>query len=123
MKRGYCWISIGGVQYAAHRLAWVYVHGDTLTQDLDVDHRNCDTAQNAMGNLRPATRSQNIANCRRWKGKKLPKGVSARRGRFVARIKVNRVSHWLGAFDSIDAAARAYAEASTRFFGQFGRTC
>jgi hypothetical protein len=56
---GYVVIGILGRRYKAHRLAWLYVHGEWPGRELD--HINCDKSDNRIANLRPATRSQNIA--------------------------------------------------------------
>ena len=61
-------------------------------------------------------------NMRKWKGKILPKGVSAvnkQPGKYIARIRVNGTSFHLGVFTSIEAAHDAYCEHAKMHFGEF----
>ena len=60
ISSGYVQIYVDGVSYLAHRLAWFYVHGAMPTED--IDHRDGVKTHNWIGNLRPATRRQNIRN-------------------------------------------------------------
>lgn len=48
------------------------------------------------------------------------RGVSLSRGKWRAGIQVNGKSYNLGAWDCEETAARAYNEASRRFFGEIG---
>jgi hypothetical protein len=59
-RDGYRYIRIGQRQYAAHRLAWLYVTGEWPASHLD--HRDMERTNNSLGNLRPASHSQNQAN-------------------------------------------------------------
>lgn len=60
VNHGYVRISVDGRKYSAHRLAFLYQTG--AWPSAEVDHWNLDKADNSWGNLRGATRSQNIAN-------------------------------------------------------------
>lgn len=126
---GYHMINVDGRVYRAHRLAWFYMTG--AWPDADVDHKDGNRANNRWGNLRAATRSQNIANSRRprdsltgVKGVTFDKG----RGKWVAQIGVGMCdagyynTKFLGRFDNIDDAAAAYREAAEARFGEFART-
>lgn len=57
---GYVLIDVCGKTYAAHRLAWLYVHGEWPKQS--IDHINRDRADNRLGNLRDVSTSQNMRN-------------------------------------------------------------
>jgi hypothetical protein len=120
-KDGYWMITICGRDYRAHRLAWLYVHGEwPLGQ---IDHRDLNRSNNSIGNLRCATRSQNGANRRALKNNSSGhKGVSWYRwsGKWKASIKKGRVIH-LGYFDTKEAAAAAYREAAIQYHGEFAR--
>jgi hypothetical protein len=54
---GYVRVRVGAKTYAAHRLAWLYVHG-RWPVDL-IDHINGDKQDNRIANLREATASEN----------------------------------------------------------------
>src|SRR5438874_447160 len=55
-SKPYLRLRIDGQLYYAHRLAWLYVHGDLPEM---IDHVSGDTLDNRMVNLRKATRQQN----------------------------------------------------------------
>jgi len=92
--------------------------------NLEVDHRDCDGLNNRRSNLRLATMVQNMLNqgCRRDNASGF-KGVTWDKGRskWRAQIALNKKRHYLGLFDEPEAAHAAYAEASVKFHGEFGR--
>lgn len=115
-------IHLDGVDYAAHRLAWFYVHGEWPDE---IDHINGEAADNRLCNLRIATRSQNNGNTR------LPshntsgyKGVSfyKQTNRWQAYIKKDGQRYHLGFFATAEEAAAAYDRAAVEFFGEFAKT-
>lgn len=115
---GYQYISVDGKQYLAHRLAWLYVHGE-LPAD-HTDHIDRDRRNNRISNLRPATVSQNILNSSRSKKNTSGhKGVywSRVRAKWIAQICVDRKPINLGGFDCIAAAIAARKAAETEFMG------
>ena len=115
---GYIRIGVDGRLYFAQRLAWLYVNGQW--PENDVDHINGQRADNRLCNLRRATRSQNNINAVRPKDNTSGyKGVMASRGKWLARIGVNRKKVFLGRFDSIEDAAQAYADAANRYYPGF----
>lgn len=117
---GYVMIKIDHRRYKAHRLAWLYVHGEWPSKR--IDHRDGDTFNNAFANLRLATQAQNCANAGRWRGKKLPKGVrSVASGRFQARIRFDRKLRVIGTFCTAEEAAEAYLSEAQRLYGEFAR--
>lgn len=94
---------------------------------LDVDHINRNPLDNRRANLRPATRTQNLANRKGWG--KYGKGVDwepARpgkgRGKFVARIKVDKKKMYVGRSDSMIEAQKMYDKAAVEYFGEFACT-
>lgn len=117
---GYRLVRIDGQYYRSHRLAWFLVKGKWPPRD--IDHKDTDKANNKWENLRLASESQNVANSKPWARKTLPKGVYKRAdGRYVAQIKKDRKSHWLGSYATPDAAHAAYAKAAARLHGKFAR--
>lgn len=116
---GYVTIKIDGKRYKAHRLAWLYVHGAMPRNWLD--HKDGDTFNNAIGNLREATPAQNIANSIRYKGKELPKGIRRNGSGFTARISFNGTLITIGTFRTPEIAAAAYFSEATRLYGAFAR--
>jgi hypothetical protein len=119
---GYWRIVIRGRRYYSHRLAWFYVHGEMPRR---LDHRDTDPGNNAIGNLRPATQSQNIANKRQSKNNTTGfKGVSLdkRRGTYDAYLTVKRQRIYLGSFRSPEDAHAAYMVKAREQFGEFARS-
>ncbi len=119
---GYRNISIGRQLYKAHRIAWAIGHG-AFPED-EIDHRNNRRDDNRLENLRSASKSQNCHNClMRKDNTSQVKGVRwhSRDEKWEARIMVNRKSKNLGYFKNKESAAAAYAEASARLHGEFGR--
>ena len=98
---GYLSIGIGGRNYLAHRLAWMYAHGQWPQQD--IDHIDGDRRNNRIANLRDVSRAMNCQNRRRE-----DMGVSfhKRDKRWLAQIHVDSKKRHLGSF-----ATRAEAQA------------
>lgn len=93
--------------------------------DLDVDHRDTNRLNNQRGNLRKATRSQNIQNSRpRHCAEKSSRFKGVNRlasGRWRARIKADGKHLPLGCYGSESEAAAAYNRAAMHYFGEFAR--
>lgn len=117
---GYLTISIFGRAYLAHRLAWFYIKG--RWPKYDVGHKNADRKDNRLCNLRSATKSQNLGNSKKRKDNKTGyKGVSARRGKWVAYIGLFGKNRFLGSFDSPKKAHIAYLIAAKKQWRGFAR--
>ena len=118
--QGYFNVQVDGVLYRAHRLAWLYVHGDWPTKG--IDHVNGDGKDNRLANLREADQAQNSANSRRGINCKSGfKGVTAYRSRWVATIgKFGKKKH-IGVFDTPEAAHAAYVTEAGKLHGEFAR--
>lgn len=111
-----------GRMFKAHRVAWVLMTG--AWPDGEVDHIDCNPSNNRWSNLRAASRTENSLNKRvrgdsasgvkgvRWKTEKM---------KWQARIRLNGAEYHLGYFDRVDDAQKAYAAASAKLHGDFGR--
>lgn len=86
-----------------------------------VDHKNGDGLDNRRSNLRPATRSQNMANIMREPSSTGYRGVEhfARRGKWRAYINADSQTYRLGYYDTPEEAASARDEAARRLHGEF----
>jgi hypothetical protein len=113
-------IGVGYGRYLAHRLAWLYVHGEWPAGE--IDHVNGDPLDNRIVNLRPATRSQQMLN-RRVMNTSGYKGVSywEARGKWRAQIRFNGRNKTLGYFLTVEEAAEAYLFAALEHHGDFAR--
>lgn len=116
---GHIYIRLGH-HLAAHRFAWLLVHGEPVPDA--IDHIDCDPANNRINNLRATTPSGNMANSR------LPlsnttghKGIKVVKGRFSAQVMHHGVRHYSGKFDTIEEAAEARRAMTERLYGEFVR--
>lgn len=114
-------LRIGQRAYLCHRLAWYYMTG--VWPPEEIDHKNVDRLDNRWDNLRLATRAENQRNVKAQKNNRLGvKGVTFTKGRYWARLMVDRKVINLGYHHTLDAAVKAYAEGSKKYHGEFGRT-
>jgi hypothetical protein len=121
-RDGYRRIVIWGRSYKAHRLAWLCVYGEWPKERLD--HRDGNTDNNAIGNLRLASHSQNLANSKLRRDNKVGlKGVSFQEstGRYQANINKDGKRYYLGSFATPEEAHGAYVCAASELFGEFAR--
>ena len=110
----YIEIFIDGRQYQAHRLAWLYVHGEF--PPYDTDHINRITLDNRIANLRPATRSENKQNISspNANNKEGLLGVSKHGLRYKAQIMVSGYKRHIGIYDTAQEASEAYIKEKMR---------
>lgn len=126
--RGYIVIRISGKGYKAHRLAWLYVHGEW--PDGILDHEKGIFSDNRIAKLRLATPSQNSANTGRlsrntsgYKGVNRVGGGGAKLTKpWQVRIMANGRRRLLGYFASAEEAHAVYAAEATKLYGEFART-
>jgi len=119
---GYWRIEVDGRVYLAHRLAVFYMTGEWPIGD--VDHENTNKSDISWKNLRPATKSQNMANARlRKHNKSGRKGVSwhKEKRKWVAQLRHDGKLRFLGYFDDVNEAGDAYDIAAKKTFGEFYR--
>ena len=114
-SKGYIGIAVDGRLYYAHRLAWVYVYGDTEVGE--IDHINHQPADNRIANLREVTRKQNQENYSlRVDNTSGVTGVDFRNGRWRARISQQGKMLNLGSFETRDQAIIARRDAERRIW-------
>ena len=119
-QANYWYIAVHHIQYFAHRLVWLYVHGDPMPDC--IDHIDGNPLNNRFSNLRASTKAQNCANMRlRDANTSGVKGVGPYKGRWRARIMVNFKDHHLGYFDTLEEAAKARFDAAVRLHGAFAK--
>jgi hypothetical protein len=108
---GYLIICVDGEAYKAHRLAWLYVHGEW--PEADIDHINGDRGDNRIENLRSVTRSINQQNLRAARGD-TNTGVlgvyktDKKSKPFKSFIKADGHNKFIGNFKTVSEASAAY---------------
>ncbi len=103
---GYLYIKIGGKQYMAHRLAWLYEYG--TWPEFMIDHINRDKLDNRINNLRDVPRSLNALNSEiRSDNTSGYKGITKSGKSWSARISIDGVNTILGYFNTIEEALLA----------------
>lgn len=110
---GYVRISVDGMHYWAHRLAWFYVHAEWAPND--VDHKDQIRDHNWIGNLRSVTRAENLQN-QRYALKRSKSGVRGVRWneskhKWQVDISVLNKTKYIGRFDDFEEAKAARSEA------------
>jgi hypothetical protein len=116
---GYIRICIDRQPYYAHRLAWVYVHGDHPIGN--IDHRHGDRRDNRIAKLRQSFGPENHWNSRRRKARGYKGVYQSRSGKFVAKIQwYGRAIH-IGTYATAEEAARNYDVHAWVLFGDFAR--
>lgn len=113
---GYRQISINGIQYQEHRLAWLYMTGSWPMGQ--IDHLNGDGKDNRWSNLRdvcPRTNAENQRKARSDNGLGIL-GVYPNKKRFMAKISYGgKKNVYLGTFDTPKQAHEAYLEAKRKY--------
>lgn len=107
-----------------HQIILERILGRPLENGELPDHKNCNSLDNTRSNIRLANQTQNHANQRlSSRNTSGYKGVTyfKRTGRWVAKIKKNRVTKCLGYYDTPEEAAIAYNIAAIDLFGEFAR--
>jgi hypothetical protein len=108
-KEGYILIRVNNIQYKAHRLVWLYIHG-YFPPDI-IDHINGIRDDNRLVNIRLATRQQNNMNSNIQKNNKSGyKGVCWHKdsSKWIAQASVNNKSKYLGIYDTPEEASQVY---------------
>ena len=111
---GYCAIRIMGRAFYAHRLAWLFVHGEWPSGH--IDHVNGIRSDNRISNLRAASAAENRQNIRGPASNNLTSGVLGvnwhkASGKWRAAIGLNNRHVHIGCFESIEQAEAAYLSA------------
>lgn len=116
VSKGYVQISVDNKNYLAHRLAWLYIHGEFPPRQLD--HINRVRADNRICNLRLATNAenhQNLSLSRRNTSGHIGVRWFKQRKKWHAQIKINRKQLHIGYFTDLSEAIAARKSAELKF--------
>lgn len=114
--KGYVFICVDKYKCMAHRLAWAYYYG--VWPNGDLDHIDQNKSNNAIANLREATRKQNMQNVTVHKHNTSGhKGVAwhAQNSKWRAYIFNDYKQKHLGLFDSKEDAVQARKNAELKY--------
>lgn len=116
-SRGYLQISIDNRLYLAHRLAWLYVHGEWPSAT--IDHINGTRVDNRLANLRDVSIAENIQNAYQPRPGKVScqmRGATKdkRCKNWKSSITANGITYRLGQFATAAEAHQAYLAAKSR---------
>ena len=115
---GYVSISINNVEYLAHRLAWLFIHGEM--PNIGIDHKDLDKTNNRISNQRPATKSQTAVIRGLYSHNTSGiKGVGWHKAANKWRAHMGHVH--LGLFSNKQDAVNARQKAELGMFGEFAR--
>jgi hypothetical protein len=114
---GYVRIKIDGRQYPTHRIIFLHTKGYWPPEFLD--HHDGDRQNCSIGNLRPATVTQNNSNRTHASKKGNPRGCRQIKGRWHVYIQADKKRVYVGGFAEREVAARAYLDAAELLHGQF----
>ncbi len=124
------WIKRSSYGYPARHIQsrpkqiYKFMHHEILKTNQMIDHINGNVLDNRKQNLRITNKSKNAANCKIHKHNTSGfKGVSKMKqtNKYIAYIVVNNKQYRLGTFNNKEAAAKAYNDAATKYFGEFAR--
>lgn len=111
--QGYARITVDGFNRSAHRLAWLYMHGEFPKNQ--IDHADGVRNNNRLSNLRESSQSENCQNrAMRSDNTSGFIGVNRKKGKWRAQIMVEGKNTTVGYFDDPAAAyvARLAAQAT-----------
>lgn len=111
--QGYIQIMVDGLNYTAHRIAWLIVHGNWPNNE--IDHLNGLRDDNRLANLRDVTATINQQNIRRARSDNhtglLGASWNKENKKFVSSIRVSGKRITLGSFPTAEEAHAAYLRA------------
>lgn len=107
------------VKLYAHRIIWT-MHNGAIPEGIEIDHRDTNTLNNNVLNLRLATSSNNNENRSLTSNNTSGvKGVSLHKDKWLARIGIDGKRVRVGHFDTIEDASLAITVARTNTHQQF----
>lgn len=118
----YMTISVNGSRMLAHRAAFLYMTGEVPAI---VDHIDGNKTNNAWGNLREASRSQNCQNAKQFRTNSSgEKGVywSKRDNKWKVTLDCCGKRFWFGQYKNKDEAIKVARKERARLHGQFAST-
>ena len=118
-KQQYRRVIIDKQQYPYHRLKWL-LHYGVDPYPYEVDHIDNDIQNNNINNLRLVNTQENNQNrSLRSDNKSGYVGIIKRGNKWLAHIKHNNKSEWLGTYESINEAVKGRDKRGKELFGEY----
>jgi hypothetical protein len=118
-EHGYLYVTWKRKHYAVHRVIFLLMHG--WLPDC-IDHIDGNPGNNAIENLRAATRLQNQHNRRvNSKNESGAKNVTRHQGKWCVRFSVSGRTKHFGCFDTLEKAKEIAAKVRESLHGNFAR--
>lgn len=115
--KGYRQLKIKEVNYREHRVAWFYMTGQWPVNQ--IDHKNKTRDDNRWENLREATNKENQKNASHRIGRSGERGVLEQNGKFIAHLRHDDHTLYLGIFKFKIDAIYTHAHAKAVIDGGF----
>lgn len=114
---GHRQICIDGKKILAHRLAWIYVYGQSPKKQ--IDHIDGNKQNNSIKNLRDVDQFANQQNRKKARidSKSGFMGVAKDGKKYKSTIRANKKRIYLGMFDTAEKAYEAYKFAKEKLHG------
>lgn len=102
------------------RRIWSEENGD-IPPGYEIDHIDQDITNNNISNLRMCTHAENLRNRSKYGKTSKLKGVyyCKRRKKFIAQVRYEGKTTYLGQYDTEEAAHLAWLEATIGLYGEF----
>lgn len=110
-------LKIGDYLFYASRMIYIMMNGK-IPKGKIVDHKNGNSLDNRISNLRTCTYSQNSMN-RKAQGELGLKGVTRFNGKFMSRTYKSGKCYYLGLYESAMEAGLAYDDKAKKLHGEF----
>jgi len=108
-NRGYRAIKVKGKVYQAHRLAWLYVHGEWPRV---IDHREGNKLDNRISSLKEGSQRENSQNTHKHRNGRLVGCYFHKKSqKWLAQIEINGTLKYLGLYQTELDAHTAYVTA------------
>jgi hypothetical protein len=115
IHKGYLYLTLKGKQYSYHRVAWLLHYRELPDNSLMVDHIDRNPKNNRLSNLRAATRTLNCHNTNLTTAKSGFRGVHNYKGKWIARLSLNKKVVFYKTYPTIEEASNGYEEAKRKF--------
>lgn len=122
--KGYRYGAFAGSEYYAHRLIWAWLHGEDPGA-FEIDHIDRNRTNNRPWNLRKVPANKQALNTKCYKNNALGvRGVSQIPGTstFIARVRVNGDSVYLGSYPTVEEASQVYETCRTKRISRITET-